>query len=122
MCKEYKPLSEFWKHGRENYCKACKKLKRNPEVYKRAYLKHFYNLPLEKYNKMFEEQNGCCAICNGHQSTFKKALHVDHDHETGKIRGLLCNSCNKGIGFLLDDSKILLSASQYLKSYENGEK
>ena len=43
---------------------------------------------------MFKEQYGCCAICGKHQSELKKALAVDHDHRTGKVRGLVCNMCN----------------------------
>ena len=63
---------------------------------------------------MFEEQEGKCAICD---STGK--LVVDHNHDTGDVRSLLCNSCNSGIGFLKDSPAIVMKAYSYLleKSY-----
>jgi hypothetical protein len=78
-------------------------------------LKNKFNITLDQYNEIFNKQNGCCMICEKPQSEFPKALCVDHNHQTGKIRGLLCDKCNKGIGFLNDDINILLNAIQYLK-------
>ena len=66
---------------------------------------------------MFEEQNGCCAICQKHQSKFSKALNVDHDHETGEIRSLLCENCNRGLGLFYENPKNLLNAIIYLARY-----
>ena len=62
--------------------------------------KHGYNkfLTDAQYDKLYNEQKGCCAICNMHQSEFTKRLAVDHDHETGMVRGLLCFKCNTGLG------------------------
>lgn len=57
-----------------------------------------YGITLEDYNKMFAEQNGCCAMCGRHQSEFKRALAVDHNHITGAVRGLLCMRCNTTLG------------------------
>ena len=48
---------------------------------------------------MYNNQNGCCAVCGKHQSEFKRIFDVDHDHVTGKVRGLLCRSCNTGLGY-----------------------
>lgn len=91
----------------------------NPEkrrnVYRRASLKLKYGITQDEYNKLFEEQNGCCAICGKHQSEFKKALHIDHNHKTGKVRGLLCFNCNMGIGRLQDSKELLLKAVDYLE-------
>lgn len=78
-------------------------------------LKSNYGITINDYNKMFDEQNGCCAICGKHQSEFSKALHVDHDHITGKIRGLLCQKCNHGIGLFNDSVELLRIAASYLE-------
>ena len=83
-------------------------------------LKKSYGITYDDYNKMFIEQNGCCAICDTHITDInhkhKKHLCIDHNHETGKVRGLLCDSCNRGIGLLKDNYKILIKAANYLKS------
>lgn len=89
---------------------------RDPEFNQRRHLKHKYGLSLDEFNAMVEAQNGVCAICNqapkgkGKNST----LHVDHDHETGKVRALLCNRCNLVIGHLEEDPDLLQSAIEYL--------
>lgn len=76
-----------------------------------------YGVSVEEYNERIEKQNNLCAIC--HTEDTERALSVDHDHKTGKIRGLLCKSCNLGIGNLKENSKILQSAILYLE--ENNE-
>ena len=69
------------------------------EKNKRNSLRQLYGLTLEKFNEMRHEQNYCCAICKLHESEVtKKTLYVDHCHETGKVRGLLCNRCNIILG------------------------
>jgi Recombination endonuclease VII len=76
-------------------------------------LKQFYNLSLSDYQGLYAAQKGCCGIC---QKTFSEfAMFVDHDHESGKIRGLLCRTCNCAIGMLGDDLKGLMRAVDYLK-------
>ena len=84
------------------------------------HLKRQYGITEIEYNNMFAIQSGCCAICKTHQSDLKTKLHVDHNHSTGKIRGLLCSMCNKGIGALKDSAEILLAAAKYLED-KNGE-
>jgi hypothetical protein len=73
-----------------------------------------YGLSVDDYNVMVAKQKGQCAICGIHQSNLKKKLHVDHDHVSGEIRGLLCSRCNIVIGTFNDDTKILKSAIIYL--------
>ena len=79
-----------------------------------------YGITQDQYNKMFIEQNGLCKICKKPETfinyTSKKIqlLSVDHDHQTGKVRGLLCNSCNNGLGHFKDNPQILLNAANYL--------
>lgn len=83
---------------------------------KQHYLKKHYNITLDDYNALFETQKGCCAICGEHQKYFKRSFAVDHNHETGKIRGLLCSKCNTTLGNVHDDISILENAIKYLKS------
>lgn len=74
-------------------------------------LKKKYNISPEDYDKMFEDQQGHCAIC---LTTSTKALHVDHNHETGKIRALLCSHCNVGLGHFKESLNLLERAKDYL--------
>ncbi len=66
------------------------------------------------YQAMFLQQNGNCAICGTNQSQLKRELALDHDHATGKLRGLLCDRCNVGLGMFQDNKERLLQAIQYL--------
>jgi len=91
---------------------------KSPKRKKHNNLKKKYGIGLDDYNKMFEMQKGCCAICGIHQSQTFKALSVDHDHKTGKIRELLCNSCNTSIGLLKENVSIFESAIEYLNKYK----
>lgn len=77
-------------------------------------LGYIYGSTLEKYNQIKEEQNNCCAICRIHESKLTRKLCVDHDHATGKIRGLLCGHCNLGLGQVKDDIDILQKMKEYL--------
>ena len=78
-------------------------------------LKREFGITLDDYNKMFEQQDGCCAICGTHQSELPRALAVDHCHTTLINRGLLCMPCNLMIGHAKDNINILKSAINYLK-------
>jgi len=75
--------------------------------------KHKYGLTESEYLGMFDSQNNLCAIC---ESSFDKVRAcVDHSHETGEIRGLLCDRCNKGLGMFKDSQELLTKAIAYLK-------
>jgi len=87
-----------------------------PDRVKNRVLKYSYGITLEDYNEMLAIQNGVCAICNQSCTTGRR-LCVDHDHKTGKVRGLLCNDCNSGIGKLKDSSEILKNAANYLDKH-----
>lgn len=92
----------------------------HPELYKNWKLLRDYKIDLEEYNKLLKSQNYLCAICQGSSTTRKKnseeqkRLDVDHCHTTGKVRGLLCGSCNKGLGFFKDNLDNLKKAILYL--------
>jgi len=93
--------------------------RRNREKKGRAWeLKKDFGITIQDYNFMFDKQNGCCAICDTHQSELSRRLCVDHCHDTGRVRGLLCNTCNRALGLFKDDSAILLKANRYLKMTE----
>jgi hypothetical protein len=68
----------------------------------------------ELYNRLYELQNGCCAICSEPEEKFSW-LCIDHDHDTGRIRGLLCPNCNRGIGLLKDNPEFLIKAASYIE-------
>lgn len=76
-----------------------KKLKEMDQIfpYNKCLIRRF-GITEEQYNKLLAKQKECCAICGRHQSNFKNRLHIDHDHKTGIIRGLLCAGCNTGLG------------------------
>ena len=85
---------------------------------RRSMLKKNYGLTLEEYDQMFEQQQGVCAICHTRETARNQYgpqhLSVDHDHDTGEIRGLLCDQCNKGIGCFTDSPILLAEAIRYL--------
>lgn len=89
------------------------------ESSRRSHLKRKYNITLEEYNSLSEKQNHVCGICNETESNSRiSVLCVDHDHSTGKIRGLLCSNCNRSLGLLKDDTEIINNAIKYLKLWE----
>ena len=108
-----------------NYAKRNAKIKdyqrlyyKRPEVVRRVrnqQLLKSFGITVEQYDAMLEEQNGVCAICNKPQcSARNNHFAVDHDHDTGVIRGLLCDRCNRGIGLFGDDVTLLNNAIEYL--------
>lgn len=75
-----------------------------------------YNITLEDCDTLFQLQGGVCAICGKPETSAKVSnLAVDHNHINGSIRGLLCNKCNRGLGYFEDDITILSKAIEYLK-------
>jgi hypothetical protein len=119
-CKELKPYSEFppskkAKDGCHSYCKVCNN-RRSQESRKRLHggsrhyhLKHRYGIGADDFDRMVLEQGRRCAICGRADPE-----HVDHDHETGAVRGILCFNCNGGLGQFKDDLDALLAATTYL--------
>lgn len=92
---------------------------KNPERearYIRKYVCKRYGVTEQQYNDMLVYQNDKCAICHIHYSFFNKKLSIDHNHNNGIVRGLLCNNCNIAIGLLNDDVDRLKSAINYLNN------
>ena len=89
---------------------------------RRSQLRAAYNISEEDYEAMASVQEGMCAICDGEDER-KRAdgtpypLSVDHDHSDGRVRGLLCNRCNAGLGMFREDIDALQRAIEYLKLY-----
>jgi len=122
ICGSEKPITDFYKTSTGGYhgkCKVCYKLKQkrpSSEQRKDYYLRRGYGISLEEYSEKLESQNGVCGICGClPPNNRKKHLAVDHDHNTGKVRGLLCDNCNRGLGLLKDDVETLEKAILYLK-------
>lgn len=78
-------------------------------------LRRYYKLTPEDFDRMLSEQNGRCAICGSGDTKTNGHMSVDHDHLTGKVRGLLCGSCNVGLGQFKDDPIRLAAAIKYLQ-------
>lgn len=88
--------------------------KRTMKKQEEARLIRKYGVTPELYNKLFTQQDGRCLICDTPQSELNSSLHVDHNHVTGEVRGLLCRRCNLFLGNIGDDIQILLKAIEYL--------
>ncbi len=87
------------------------------EEARRSMLKAKYNISIEDYDNLVKLQDGKCKICKTTKYPGKgKCLHVDHDHQTGEIRGLLCTKCNLGLGHFEDNIEYLTKAIEYLNS------
>lgn len=115
ICDQIKPKKAFKKRKRNksgvtSACKSCLRLREREKK-----LKYKYNMSVEDFNNLYELQNGNCAICNTHLEKGTNDCSVDHDHNTGEVRGLLCNTCNRCLGMLDDSTKRLYSAIRYLK-------
>lgn len=96
---------------------ARKRRKSDPDLDRRNHLKKMYGITIERYDAMFNEQGGQCAICGRHQSEFSLRLNVDHDHITGEVRGLLCGNCNTALGLLKESTQNVQNMLVYLVNY-----
>jgi len=109
------------KKKHDNYMKKYKnKFKRIRREYN---LKRSFNMTLAEFDFLLKKQNNKCAICGKLESANSnigkiRPLSVDHDHKTGKVRGLLCNKCNQAIGLFSDDINMLFNAIKYLQETE----
>lgn len=139
-CLKTLPTHHFYTQGqyRVNTCKSCWSERRraaywrdperaraasrewgrcNPITKVERNLRTNYGINLSDYQAMLSEQGGACAICRGTEpKDGRNYFHVDHCHATGKVRGLLCGTCNRGLGFFYDDPTLLAKAQTYLES------
>lgn len=145
LCGESKSLTDFGsrpanRDGRDGTCLACAAARRradraaHPERHRendRRYyarnkrkvqdynLKKLYGLTIEQYEAMLVEQGGVCALCRKPPSGRANGgrLHVDHDHETGRVRRLLCYHCNNALGHFRDDPDLMRRAADYIEEF-----
>lgn len=121
MCKQCYNHEYSRKWAKDNPEKLKARKRRWYKKYKRelrdAKLRKLYGVSLEEYEEMLKIQNNVCAICGKPPRKGKRSLSVDHDHKTGKVRGLLCNNCNLGLGKFQDNSHITDRATDYLLKY-----
>lgn len=142
MCNQTKALDDFHrdkgaKDGRTSYCKVCQKAKtrewyaenreyvraqekhKKPET--RAYMRESllqrkYGISSSEYDELLAAQDGVCAICKlDNRDSRGRSMPVDHDHETGEVRGVLCDHCNRALGLLGDNPEVLRAAADYLE-------
>ncbi|MEY2569279.1 MAG: hypothetical protein QOE35_3808 [Actinomycetota bacterium] len=106
-----------WQQENSDRVNAYQRARRQePEVKRRAragHLERKYGMTLDDYDRLLEQQGGGCAIC-GRPPRDDISLHVDHDHDTGRVRGLLCFPCNNTLGDFDDDPARLYAAADYL--------
>ena len=115
-CQKEKNKTEFYPNkayriGFHPWCKSCFII-----TLRNCYLKRTYGLTQEQYLEMLTAQDGGCAIC-GKKEDPKKSLAVDHDKNTGQVRGILCENCNRGIGLLNHDVELLKRSIEYLNQF-----
>lgn len=117
--KNKKYLKEYYINNREKSIEYQKKYNiiNKEKNKKRDEYRHIkqYNITIEQYDDIFKLQEGKCHICGKHQNELKTKLCVDHNHKTNKVRGLLCDKCNRGLGHFNDDIEILMRAIDYLQ-------
>jgi hypothetical protein len=94
------------------YRRDYRQRRRNEE--RDAYLRRTFGITQADYEDLLLRQGGGCAICG--RTPGKISLHVDHDHETGEIRGLLCVGCNNALGQFRDDLELLVRAGEYVQA------
>jgi len=143
QCHTIKPLEDYFadkrmtgKGGKNSSCKACQKLNRQKwseenREYQTEYFKDYYQknkraqqgkrlekkygITIDDYEAILVAQKGACAVCCSVTARGNGKFHVDHDHKTGKVRGLLCHDCNVGLGNFKDSPELLEAASTYLR-------
>ena len=103
-----------------------KKRSEDPDYYRNKNLKQTYGITIKEFNKLLELQSGKCAICQGppvyNGFGGGSVYHVDHCHETDKVRGLLCQKCNLGLGYFQDKELNILKATGYLMVFRIKDK
>ena len=137
-CNKTQPLSEFQKDakyrgGHTTQCRTCsaaaqRAWRKREGVSSRQHRRRvarMYGLDPESFDRMLANQGGGCAICGNGPAPSRKHLDVDHDHDTGEVRALLCNPCNRAVGALKDDlcyaSKVMTYIRKHIGIKQNGK-
>lgn len=130
-CRTEKPKSGFSKSKKDKdglccLCKVCiskirkarEKTPKGEKARRNLSLRYLYGITLKDYDELLESQGGVCAICGTDTPCGVGRFHVDHNHATGKVRGVLCHRCNLALGFSGENISILQSAIEYLVKWE----
>ncbi len=122
------PSRKTWNNGYLTQCKSCvlernrKSAQKNKHKVWENKLKYRYGIEAQDYKDLLKKQNGCCAICKTKNPSHKRKKSnyfcVDHCHKTGKVRGLLCATCNTALGLFQDKKENLTEAINYLNCFE----
>jgi len=118
-CNVWKFHREFYKYfprrgkGLSAYCKVCT-AERSKQWFAKDRRKKLYNLSEKQYTDMWNKQKGLCAILG----CGRPIRDTDHNHKTNVVRGLLCGSCNRALGFFRDDPVLIHNAANYLEKFE----
>lgn len=118
-CTQWKTKNSFYAKG--SYCKSCQRDYAKSHYYDNRATQRAkrYGISEEEYQALFNQQEGRCFICNQQETRRRGStvfeLSVDHCHETGRVRGLLCHNCNVGLGQFKDDPRLLEEAITYLQ-------
>ncbi len=121
-CNQFKPITCFFHNKKQKLityrtkCADCMAKEQHARL-----IKNQFNMPYDDYEKRVAEQDGKCEICGKAKEPDGKRLCVDHDHSTGEVRGLLCHSCNTGLGNFKDSPNSLARAISYLAKYSQEE-
>ncbi len=111
-------MTEKYVNQRKQYRASIAGTEKFKEATRGVHLKNKYGLTLEDHKAMYDAQSGKCAICDAHMEIHNRQMvdscHVDHNHETGKVRQLLCGLCNKMLGLARENVEVLQSAIKYL--------
>lgn len=123
-----KPKTEFSgdkrrPDGLHQYCRDClseynknyRSTTKAKEIRRKREYKNKYSITIEEFDSLLSSQGSCCAICKTTIPGGTGTWHVDHDHVTKEVRGILCHNCNRGLGFFNDDIKRLKDAALYLE-------
>lgn len=121
---QWEPCGKSLEGRRRNarYCSDAHAAKyfrqENPGYQRKAKIKHYYGMSVEQFDTLLADQGGACGVCKEPEPEDMGGRRawwvIDHDHRTHKIRGILCNACNFGIGQFKDDPALLQAAANYL--------
>jgi len=129
-CRKDLPVTEFNKDrarktGYAWQCKTCRKeydqgyhaenREKHLEAMRRTAYARRYKMTVEEYDNLFAKQGNCCAVCGTSQGYASKRLAVDHNHDTGEVRGILCDRCNLVLGKVKDSPELLRDLALYLE-------
>ena len=109
----------WYKKNRERHIEKGKEWARNnPDKVRNKQLKYKYGITLDDFNKMLQDQNYSCAICNTKEAGRNGTFNVDHCHQTGKVRALLCHDCNTALGKFKDNPELMRKAASYVEEHK----